>query len=97
MLLIKEVEKPYQSDECTNCINDYTVLCGYVGYDEMCEDCEEAIETTFECPICSTVHSFFGKIDPIYCSHCRFLLPDVNDLKISPTKRVDYHDRKAEA
>ena len=93
MLLIREEEKPYFSEECPGCIDDYSGLCGYAGYDEMCENCAEATETTFKCPKCNTIHVFFGKSCPIYCKSCKVLLPDVTDLKVSPTKRVDYYDR----
>lgn len=97
MLLIREEKQSYRSEECTKCVDDYTVLCGYAGYTDMCVDCEDAVKTTFRCPECKTSNSFFGKTEPGYCSSCQRLLPDIINLKISDQKRVGYHNRKGYA
>jgi len=91
MLLIQEVDKPYQSEKCADCMDDFNILSGYAGYADMCIGCEDGIETIFECPRCETVHKFFGDSAPTYCDGCKTLLPDIINLKVSPTKRIRYH------
>ena len=93
MFLIHEKEEAYQSPECFKCLEDYDAYSGYCGYQDMCEDCKETVKTIFECPQCSTTHTFYGESDPVYCESCKVLLPDILNLKDSPTKRLGYHNR----
>lgn len=93
MLVIQEEKQPYHSEECAKCADDFSIMGGYAGYVDMCEDCEDAIETTFECPKCKTKNSFFGNSEPGYCSYCQRLLPDIINLRISDQKRIRYHNR----
>ncbi len=94
MLLIQEEENTFQSTECFSCLEDYNIFSGYGMYEDMCKSCDESTLTTFSCPECKVVLRFFGKDDPIYCKACKALLPDIIDLKDSPTQRVLYHTKK---
>ncbi|TET59665.1 MAG: hypothetical protein E3J47_08255 [Candidatus Stahlbacteria bacterium] len=93
MLVIREEKRPHYSEECTKCVDDFSIMGSYAGYVDVCTDCEDAVETTFKCPGCKTSNSFFGTGDPGYCSSCQRLLPDIINLKISDQKRIRYHNR----
>lgn len=93
MFLIHEKEEAYESKACSECTENFSTYCGTGGCYDICEDCEEKIKTSFECPHCSTSHSFFGDDNPIYCSNCRKMLPNIINLKKSSAKRIDYYKR----
>ena len=90
MLLIHEKEEIYKSEACAGCTEG--VGYGMCCYD-VCEDCEEKIKTIFECPHCSTTHSFFGSDEPIYCENCKKLLPNILNLKKDTNKRITYYNK----
>jgi len=98
MFLIQEKELPADIKECVECMEDFDVVhmgiaVGMAGYD-MCKNCESKVRTTFRCPECHELHSFSDKFEPGYCKKCKIILPNIEDLKTSPTKRVDYHNRE---
>jgi len=94
MFSLIEEEIPRSAEECAECMESYDNF-SYCGlYGNMCFHCEKRIKTTFTCPNCQKIRVFFDKANPGYCEGCKILFPNITDLKDSPTKRMNYHNRE---